>query len=499
MLRRSLGARILILVAGGSIFLASLLAVVAHRSFRAYYTEVVALRAGKFAEGILARETEFWEDYSRVPGFFSERMQSLVTFEPDTGLYIVSMDGRILATSGEGKLFWGNDFQVNLVSLRMAAEVSASNNSAVIIGTDPDHPNHNCVIAVRPILYNGKPQAWLYVVARSAGGLAEPQLVRSYAIQGAVQIALITMALGLLVTIATLALVARPLAALTRTAEQQYRLADRLDADQPLQIRSLPFIERQDEIGTMARSFNALLIKLRQMTQDIKSTDERRRSRIANVSHDLRTPLTALTAQLETLLIKRETLATSDQQQYLQSALQNAQHLRRLTDSLADLSKFDSPDMKANVEPVDIGDLIEAMAQRYAARAEQENKVIRAEYDAQIPWVSADLALIERLLANLIDNALRVLGENGAVVLGATIVEKGVKLFVKDNGPGISETDRLQVFEPFFQTSTHRQYRGSAGLGLTIVKRIAELHSTEIELESTLGYGAIFSLTLPRS
>jgi two-component system, OmpR family, sensor kinase len=502
-MKNSLGARILVLVAGGALLLSIVLALIAHTSYRSYYVEVMANRAAGFAERVLSKDPDFWETYQRVPGQFSERMQSLITYEPNTGLYVVSLDGQVLATAGEGKLFWGGTYRVDIAAVKQAASGLLGN---AVYGSDPDSPNLGCIISARPIMHEGTQKAWLYVVARNADSNPDlPNLVRSYAVKGAVKIALITLAIGLLVTIGVLALVARPLSELSRAAEDIR--ADDFQSEtqmqglaQPGTEHQFPFTDRNDEIGRMARSFEAMVKRLREQAQTLAAVDQGRRSMIAGVSHDLRTPLTALTSQLETLNLKGEQLPMHDRERFMSGALRNASHLRRLTDSLADLSRFDNPNLKAELEPLNIGDLIEDMNIRLSSRAQSEGITLKAEYADGIGLVNADINLLERALTNLIDNAIRVLSAGGQIVIAAVAIDaQKVRISVTDNGPGISEKDQARIFEAFYQTSEHREHRGSAGLGLAIVKRVADLHGTTVGLNSSLGRGCSFWFDLSRA
>jgi two-component system, OmpR family, sensor kinase len=487
---KSLGTRILLIVAGGSLALAITLALIAGMSFRGYFVEVQATRAHNFAERILANEPEFWETYLRSPGFFSERLQPLLTYEPNTGLFVIGEDGRVLATASEGKIFWAGNYRVDMAALRLAA---TSPPGAAIVGSDPDYIDSRCVIAVRPIFYQGQSVAWLYVVARNADSSPElPGLVRSYAVRGAIKIALITLALGLLVTVGVLTLVAKPMAALTEAAE-------RVQSDGEQGSGPFPQTDRPDEIGRMARAFEAMVGRLKDKTRSLEQTDASRRAMIAGVSHDLRTPLTALTSQLETLRLKRETLNTNDSERYMDGALNNALHLRRLTDSLVDLAKLDNPDLVATLEPISLGDLLEDIGVRHHAVAEGLKVKLKVDYPDRLPLTRADIQLLERALNNLIDNALRVTPAGGQVTLSAAPFEEKIRVAVADTGSGISAEDLQRVFEPFYQTSKHRENRGSAGLGLAIVQRVAQLHNSPVGIDSQLGKGTSIWLDLKRA
>ncbi len=489
---KSLGTRILLLVAGGSLALAITLALIAGMSFRGYFVEVQATRAHNFAERILANEPEFWETYLRSPGFFSERLQPLLTYEPNTGLYVISEDGRVLATASEGKIFWAGNYRVDMTALRLAA---ISPPGAAIQGSDPDFIDSRCVIAVRPIIYNGQSVGWLYVVARSADSSPElPGLVRSYAVRGAIKIALITLGLGLLVTVGVLTLVAKPMAALTEAAE-----AVQGDTENQAAVDQFPQVDRPDEIGRMARAFSAMVGRLRDKSRSLEQTDQRRRAMIAGVSHDLRTPLTALTSQLETLRLKRQTLPLADSERYLEGALNNAQHLRRLTDSLVDLAKLDNPDLKANTEATALGDLLEDIRMRQQALGESMAVKVAVNYPDRLPLAQVDIQLLERALGNLVDNAMRVTPRGGMVSISAHEQEQKIRVTVSDTGPGISPDDLSRIFEPFYQTSKHRENRGSAGLGLAIVQRVAQLHGSEVGIDSQLNRGTSIWLDLEKA
>ena len=220
---------------------------------------------------------------------------------------------------------------------------------------------------------------------------------------------------------------------------------------------------------------------------------------IASVSHDLRTPLTALTGQIETIRLKGDELSDAARDQLLERALHNAGHLRRMTDSLAELARLDSPDFRAEPEPIAIGELADDVVHRYVAKAQQAGISLEIDYPDGLPLTSVDAGLIERALANLLDNALRVTPSGGSVLVRALHDGTGVRLEVVDSGPGVLPEDQPRVFDRFFQTSRAREQRGSSGLGLAIVKRVAELHGGQVGLKSEPGHGSTFFIELPLS
>ena len=183
--------------------------------------------------------------------------------------------------------------------------------------------------------------------------------------------------------------------------------------------------------------------------------------------------------------------------EYFDAAMQNAGHLRRLTDSLAELGRLDSPDLQAAPEPIAIGEFLDDIAARFRARAEDAQISLLVDYPDGLPLVQLDAALMERALSNLLDNALRFTPVSGEVRVTVACEGRDVRIEVADTGPGVSAEDQPRVFERFFQGSRHREQRGSSGLGLAIVRRIAELHGGQAGLTSVPSAGARFWIALP--
>ena len=258
-------------------------------------------------------------------------------------------------------------------------------------------------------------------------------------------------------------------------------------------------LDRDDEIGRLSRTFRDAFERLKLETERVQTTDARRREMVASVSHDLRTPLTALIGQLETIRLKGEALSDPARREMLERALQNAQHLRRLTEALAELARLDNPDFKAQPEPIAIGELADDVVQRFAASAQGAGVTLSVDYPDGLPLTRVDAALVERAPSNLLDNALRVTPAGGRVTVKVRPEKAGVRVEVVDTGPGVLPEDQPKVFDRFFQTSRARDQRGASGLGLAIVKRVAELHGGQAGLRSEPGRGSTFFIELPLS
>jgi signal transduction histidine kinase len=487
----SLRTRVLLLVAGAGLLTAIVLTAVMHMSVRSYYTEVVYTQGLAFIDRVIEMHPDLWEDYVRDPEAFSDKLAAYTVFSPNTGMYLLDPQGRVLASSGDQKPFW-SDWRVDLQAVRASM---AHDPSMPIMGADPDRQGKSCIVAARPLTRDGKELGWLYVAARAADiGTQTPELLKSYAIKTAVKVALLTLAIGVALTVSMIALLTRPLTALTRVAERVRSGG----FSAPLCETEFPFRDRNDEVGRLSRTFRDTLERLKLEMDRVTQTDAQRREMVANVSHDLRTPLTALIGQLETIRMKDDTLDREARERFVDSAINNAQQLRRLTDALNELAKLDNPELRIEREPIALGELADDLAQRYGSRAEESGVSLRVTYPDGLPLARVDAGLIERAIGNLLDNAIRVTPGGGTIELRVVRDSDGLRVEVADTGPGVPPEDQSRVFQRFYQGSKHREQRGSSGLGLAIVKRVAELHGGRVGLDSApTSRGATFWMLLP--
>jgi signal transduction histidine kinase len=260
---------------------------------------------------------------------------------------------------------------------------------------------------------------------------------------------------------------------------------------------SFPHQDRRDEIGHLSRAFRDMVQRLHEQVLRVRRMDATRRDWVASISHDLRTPLTSLTGHLETVILRGERLSEAERERFLQVALKNAQHLDRLSASLFDFARLDSDAVRLEKAPTHLGELIDDIAQRFTPAADTRGVRIECSYPEALSLAAVDAALIERAIANLVENALRHTPVGGTIRLVAQPRNDGIELIVTDTGAGIATADVAKVFERFFQGSQQREGHGHAGLGLAIVKRVAELHQGHVQASNPPQGGACFTLWLP--
>jgi signal transduction histidine kinase len=228
----------------------------------------------------------------------------------------------------------------------------------------------------------------------------------------------------------------------------------------------------------------------------MKQADATRRELIVNISHDLRTPLASLQGYIETLQVRQEVLTSAEKEAYLQIALRHTEQLNELVTRLFDLARLDSGQTAVSPEPFVLEELVQDVTQQFELAASQGGIRLEMPAPAELPLVFGDIGLIERVLRNLIENALRYTHAGGSIGVGITPGHASCRVDVWDTGDGISAADLPHIFDRFYRGEKSRSAAAAhAGLGLAIVKRIVELHGGTIRASSRPGK-TVFSFTL---
>lgn len=252
-----------------------------------------------------------------------------------------------------------------------------------------------------------------------------------------------------------------------------------------------------DEIDLLQSAFRQMAVRISEQVRELKESDSLRRELLTNVSHDLRTPLTSMQGYLETLAMKKD-LTDDEKQDYLDRAIRQSDRLRGLIADLFELAKLDEREVKAHPEQFSLGELALDVLQKFQLLAERKDVTLRSDLDPHLPFVSADIGLMERALENLITNAIQYTPEGGVVTL--SVIKQGdrLTLTVSDTGHGIRDEDLPHIFDRYYRADPENgDATDGTGLGLAITKRIVELHGSSITVESNLAEGSSFSFTLP--
>ncbi len=361
-----------------------------------------------------------------------------------------------------------------------------------ILGDDPVRIGRKKPFSVAPITIMGEAGCYLYIIL---GGERYDSVANMVKDSYIVRTASIGIGMSLLVTILLGVML---LGLLTKRLRSMREVVGAFEAGD-LKRRIKP--QSKDEIGQLAMSFNQMANTIVNNMEQLKNVDKLRRELIANISHDLRSPLASIQGYLETVLIKEKNLSPVEQRSYLEVGLKNTKRLNALVGALFELSKLDAKQIEPHFEKFSIAELVQDVVMQFKPQAEAHEIVLSAELEGPLPMVYADIALVERAISNLIDNAIRHTPKGGQVRIIPAKGEQFVNVDVIDTGKGIPEDELSRVFERFYRVEKSRTpaEKGGAGLGLAIAKRIFELHGSNLSVKSALNKGTTFHFTLPTS
>ncbi len=239
------------------------------------------------------------------------------------------------------------------------------------------------------------------------------------------------------------------------------------------------------------------LLVVRDVTK-LRRLETVRRDFVANVSHELKTPLTSIVGYAETLAAEAGAGPPSQTEQFAQTILNNARRMQRLVDDLLDLSRIESRHWQAELEPVDIAAAVREAWASIAERAREQRVELAVQTARGADTLTADPDAVRQILTNLFDNALRHTLAGGRITVSADPANDGVVLAVRDTGSGIAPEHLPRIFERFYRADPGRsRAQGGTGLGLAIVKHLVEAHGGRAEARSTPGKGTTIRMYFP--
>ena len=421
----------------------------------------------------------------------SSLFDSLMAINPQTELYLLDREGNIKAYSAPpGK--------VKLARVDLAPVRRYLDNPRIdypILGDDPRHPDRRKPFSTTMLRDDKQMAGYLYIVLggdqldRVTASRREDYLLKlvSWAVVLSLLFAFLS---GLLVFYV-----------LTRRLRRLTEVMDAFrhsDFSETAVVSVLTANSSGDEIERLGLTFRQMARRIIEQVQRLKETDAMRRRLIVNVSHDLRTPMVSVQGYLETLLLKEGRLDPAARRAYIEIALKASQRLNKLALELFELAKLEFQETELIREPFALTELVQDVIQEFRLTAKQKKVTLRDNFSVDLPYVVADIGLIERVFVNLIDNALRHAPEGGTIDVSLILDGDFIKVRVCDNGKGIAVEDLPFIFDPLYRAQRdERRQRTGAGLGLAIVKRILELHGSSIAVQNAPRGGACFSFALP--
>ena len=417
-----------------------------------------------------------------------ETFDQAMVINPHIKLYFLDLQGHIFNASAKP-----HEVQLSAVPLGPVRALLAGRAPLPILGADPRHPAvPQPFSAVLLRTAAGQPYCYLYITLDGDPAAPEALTQRHGHI---LRLLLRTLLLaGVAVAVVGILLVSF----LTRNLKRISLAARRLQAgDYAARVTN---VRGGDELSELAMAFNDMAARTERAVAALRHTDTQRRELVANISHDLRTPLTSIEGYAETILHRQHLLTEAERQSYLATILRNTQSLKRLVSELFELSKLETHQTMLRPEPFALPELVQDVLLSLQPAAQARGLALTTDPAGAMPLVCADVGLLERVLQNLLDNALRYTPPGGHVTVRVRPpgpAQPRVRVEVQDTGRGIAATDLPFVFDRFYRSGPTRAASESGiGLGLAIARRIVELHGGPLTVSSTEGVGTCFAFSV---
>jgi signal transduction histidine kinase len=409
-------------------------------------------------------------------------MHSMMAVNPGLEVYLLDPQGKILSY-----VVLDKKVKLQYVSVTPIRKFIQQKGKSLIYGDDPRNPGKTKIFSATAVYDKDQLEGYVYMILASEQSENIAAALReSYLLKIATQSFTVTLVAALVIGLLVLWLLMKSLRDIVE-AVKKFSAGD-------LQAR-IP-IRSKGELAALSVTINRMADTILRNMEELKQVDKLRRDLITNISHDIRTPIAIIHGYVETLIMKHDTLNEQKQQEYLNTIIKSTERLKRLMTDLFELSKLESRQITPKMEPFFMFDLLQDLIRKYALLAEERNIKLETHLSSKMPVVNADIALIERVLQNLIDNALNYTPENGKVQITMEEHSRHVNVSITNTGQGIPSEELPKIFDRYYKIENTKSSRGT-GLGLAIVKNILEIHQTDIDVRSESQGKTVFSFNLP--
>jgi signal transduction histidine kinase len=425
-----------------------------------------------------------------------DAFHQMMILGPTIELYVLDKEGKLITYDApEEKI------KLKQVDLKPIIAFVERKRELPILGDDPRSTSKQKIFSAARVVtksdnkQNESTVGYLYIII---GGENYDSVATALRLSQAWKISLIGIASALLfLLLASLLLfyaLTRPLRRLTKEVttfeESDFKeLSDDIDDD---------LLENQGELNQLKASFHQMEKRIAMQLERLNNQDNIRREFLAYVSHDLRTPLAGMKAYLETLELKPE-MALTERQDFLHKAITNGDRLEGMINELFELTRLESKQVELKKDEFSIGDLLSDIYSSLEKKAQDKKVNLTIECEEPQIQVYADIAKIERVIQNLVENAIRYSDEGETVILRAKKEKDNtIQLVIKDTGSGIATEHLPYIFEPYYRASDEYKLKHKgAGLGLAISQRLLALHDVTLNVKSNVNKGTTFYFNLP--
>jgi signal transduction histidine kinase len=451
--------------------------------YSSLYFEEINQRLNKnTAADIAAHSTPFTD--GKVNAKAMEAMfNHVMSINPSLEVYLLDNSGKILSYYAPQK-----KVVLDKIDLVPVKQFIGTKGNEYVTGSDPHHVGLEKIFSVAPVISNGTQVGYIYaVLAGEEYDAVSKSLTSNYLWQLGLRGMIITLLVTLVAGLVIIRFITRNFSRILEVM-QKFRQGD-LNAR--VEVKSAGDVKQVGDI------FNEMADILTQNIEKLKEVEVLRRELIANVSHDLRTPISIIQGYIETLQMKNDTLTGEERKRYLDIISESTGKLEKLVSELFELSKLEANQVKPLKEPFFISELVNDISSKYQLIAKNKNISITTFLSKELPPVFADVSLIERVMQNLIDNAMKFTPEGGKIVIKTNKHQGQVEITVADTGIGIPENEREQIFGRYYKANNFTDLKNSTGLGLAIINKILDLHQSSLELVTEVNAGSAFIFRLP--
>jgi signal transduction histidine kinase len=449
---------------------------------RSYYTMAHQELYGNVASH-LASFTHPLKDGKPDTAVTHDIIHSIMVANPSVEVYLLDTTGKITDYVVPDKSVRSHRVNIGKVKQWLAVK-----NGERPLGDNPKQPDEPGIFSAAPVYENGRLTGYVYAMLASEKQKEILATLNSHLYhQLGMYIFFAALLIAFIVGVITFFLI-------TDSVCQVAGVVKRFkEGDYSARIEG----HARGNLGMLTATFNEMADVIVDNFDKITTTDKFRQELIANVSHDLRTPLSIMQGYVETLMIKRNSLTEMERNKYLSVVLESSQKLSALVEQLFQYARLEANQVDAEKEQFLLNELVSDILMAYQLKAKERNIQFCLDAAANLSPVFADIALTERVLQNLIDNAFKFTPDGGRITIQLEHAQAGVQVRVVDTGIGIAPEDQAYIFDRYKQLQQQGLSQKGMGIGLAIVKKILELHQASIHVYSEPGRGAAFWFVLP--
>ena len=447
-----------------------------------HYQETTQRLNSDVAEYLL-KETPPFKDGEINEEALGVIMHSMMAVNPGIEVYLVGASGEILSY-----VVLEKNVKLSRISTDPIDEFIETGGQKYILGDDPRNPGEKTIFSATRVDQDGEFLGYIYIVLASEKyENITAAVAASYWLKLGLNAFIITLLAAFTIGLFLIWMLTRSLRQIIITVNK-FKEGD-------LHAR-IPESSNKGELAALAGTFNSMSDTILKNIEELKQVDQLRRELIANVSHDLRNPLAIIHGYIETMIIKKDSLSDEDRENYLRIVLESSEKLTRLVADLFELSKLEAGQIGLEKEPFYIHDLLNDSSTKLSLLTKQKGIEMKLDLGESMPMVFADLAKIDRVIQNLLDNAIKYTPDNGTITVHADKTNSGVEISIENSGAGISEQELPHIFDRYYKVDKEKKGIEGTGLGLAIVKKILDIHDSDIQVKSVPNQKTSFSFEL---